>query len=380
MNYLRAAETLTFRSGLTWYRAVAGVWAFTGLMVAGAEGQNTPAEPAVAYHAPTDPGELLKIDEPMRRFFSERLQPHRGRAGQLHALLAAIHQPDGLNFTYDRECTFDARETFRQRRGNCVSYSFLVVAIAREFGFAVSFQYVNKPIQWDRIGNLVISVRHMNVRVDLGHEFYLIDLQPDVLSDTDRTDMQVVSDQRAFAEFYGTAGFFELLHGRPAEALRYTTLATTTDPGCAHAWANRAVVHARFGNLAEARACFERSLQADPKDLFTLEGYVGILQRLGTKEDLQIAAKYERRAQSVRDRNPYYQQRLAERALERGDRGAAEKLLRRAVALKGDEPQFYEQWVQVLHQLGRDDDARRAAAKLEKLRRRLAKDQAPRAP
>lgn len=372
MKILRAKETSPRRFGLALLRVVIGAWSFAGLAPTDAQGQDTPAAPAVVYQVPTDPGELLKVDEPMRRYFGERLLPHRGRADQLRALLKAIHQPDGLNFTYDREQTLDARETFRQRRGNCVSYSFLVVAIAREFGFVVSLQHVNKPLQWDRIGDLVISVRHMNVRVDLGREYYLIDLQPDVLSDTDRTDMRVISDQRAFAEFYGTAGFFELLHGRPAEALRYTTLATTTDPGCAHAWANRAVVHARFGNLGEARACFERSLQADPKDLFTLEGYVGILQRLGSKEDLRIAAKYERRAQSVRNRNPYYQQALAARALERGDWGAAEKLLRRAIALKNDEPQFYEQWVQVLRQLGQADDARRATAKLEKLRYRLA--------
>jgi tetratricopeptide (TPR) repeat protein len=345
-----------------------------------ATGPDTPGQPPVVLQLPTDPRELLKVDEPMRRFFAERLQPHRGRADQLRALLKAIMQPDGLAFTYDRELTLGARETFRQRRGNCVSYSFLVVAVAREFGFEVSFQNIEKPIQWDRIGNLIISVRHMNVRVDLGREYYLIDLQPDVLAETVRTNMRVIRDKRAFAEFYDTAGFFELLHGRPEVAMQYMTLATTIDPDFAHAWANRAVMHIRFGNFVEARACFERSLQADPKDLFSLEGYVGLLQRLGTKDDLRIAAKYERRAQSVRNRNPYYQQALAVRALERGDGKAAEKLLRRAITLKDDEPQFYEQWVQVLLQLNQADDARRAAAKLEKLRQRLAAGRVQQAP
>jgi tetratricopeptide (TPR) repeat protein len=380
MNNLRAPGTFPRRVGLTLLWTVAGAWSFTSLAAADAWGQDVPTEPVVAYHAPTDPGELLKVDEPMRRFFGERMAPHRGRTDQLRALLQAIMQPDGLNFTYDRELTSDARATFRQRRGNCVSYSFLVVAIAREFGFDASFQNVNKRLQWDRIGNLIISVRHMNVRVDLGREYYLIDLQPDVIAETVRADMQVIRDKRAYAEFYDTAGFFELLHGNPEAAMQYMILATTIDPDCAQAWANRAVMHIRFDNLAEARACFERALRADPKDLFTLEGYVGFLQRLGTKEDLRIAAKYERRAQSVRNRNPYYQQALAARALERGDRDAAEKLLRRAIALKGDETQFHEQWVQVLFQLGRDDDARRAAAKLEKLRRRLASDQVKHAP
>lgn len=349
---------------------------FSGLVANGAPGQDTPPEPAVAYHAPTNPDELLKTDEPMRRFFGERIHPRRQRSDQLRELLDAILQPDGLNFTYDFQCTLDARETFRQRRGNCVSFAFLVVAIAREFGFEASFQNVAIPDRWDRIGPLVISVQHMNVRVKAGGELYLIDLRMDVVSGIDRTAIKVVDDKRACAQFYDTLGVFELLHARPAEALRYMMLATSTDPNCAGAWANRASVHSRLGDLAAARSCFERSLQADPRDLFALEGYVSLLQRLGSPEDLRIAAKFERRAQTVRDRNPYHQQHLATRAQEHGDWAAAEKLLRRAIALKDDEPEFHEQLVKVLLQLGRDRAARRAAAKLEKLRRQLAESTA----
>jgi tetratricopeptide (TPR) repeat protein len=253
-----------------------------------------------------------------------------------------------------------------------VSYSFLVVAVAREFGLDASFQDVTTSLQWDRIGALVISIRHMNVRVNIGRTYCLIDLQPEVLADVDEGNLRAISDARAFANFYGTTGFFELLHGRPEEAMRYMTLATTIDPQSPHAWANLAAVHSRGGDLIGARTCFERALQADPRDLFALEGYVGILHRLGTAEDLRIAAKYERRAQAVRDHNPYYQEGLAQRAQAAGDWAAADKLLRRAISLKSAEPRFYEQWIEVLRQLGRDDDARRAAAKLEKLRRRSA--------
>lgn len=369
---VRPSGTFSRRLRSAWLRVATGVWAFVGLAANEAGGQDTPPEPAAIYRAPTAPRELLKVDEPMRRFFAERLKPHHDRADQLRALLDAIHRPDGLNFIYDRELTSDARETFRQRRGNCVSYSFLVVAIAREFGFDASFQNVARPIKWDRIDKLVISVRHMNVRVDLGPEYYLIDLRPDMVSRAVPSDMQVITDERAFAEFYDTAGFFELLHGNPDEAMQLMILATTVDPHCAQAWSNRASMHTHLGNLEEARACFERAIKTDRGDLFALEGYVGILHRLGSKDDLRIAAKYERRAQSVRDRNPYYQQRLAERAQELGDWVAAEKLLRRAISLKRDEPQFHEQRVQALLQLGRADDARRATAKLEKLRLRLA--------
>jgi len=352
----------------------------TCLTVTHAQEPAAPPQPPFVYHAPGDPGELLKIDEPMRRFFADRMLPHTDRADQLRAMLDAIFQPDGLRFTYDRSGTFDARETFRQRRGNCVSFSFLVLAVAREFGFTASFQDVTTPLKWDRIGNVVISVRHMNVRVNLGREYYLIDLQPDILAGAGEANVRTISDERAFADFYGTTGLFALLRGQPQEAMQCMILATATDPQSPHAWSNRAALHSYTGDLVGARACFERALKVDPRNLFALEGYVGILQRLGTPEDLRVAAKFERRAQAVRDRNPYYQQRLAQQAQERGDWVAAERLLRRAIALKTDEPQFQEQWIKVLRQLGRETDARRAAAKLEKLQGRLAAVQVRPAP
>ncbi|MBI2497071.1 MAG: tetratricopeptide repeat protein [Opitutae bacterium] len=349
-----------------------GVLSSPGFAATAAKGPDVPPEPAMAYRVPADPDALLQIDEPVRRFFHERV-PGSSRSGsQLRKLVDTIFRPDGLHFTYDAKSTFDARETFRQRRGNCMSFAFLVVALAREFGFEASFQYVSTPGHWDRYGGIVVSVQHMNVRVKAGGETYLVDLRPDLVPAFDSAALQVAGDERACAEFYDTAGFFQLLHAQQAEALRLMMLAVKTDPTCAGAWANLAALQAHLGDLTDARACFERSLRVDPRGELALEGYVNLLRRLGSPEDLRIAARYERRAQAIRDRNPYYQQGLAERAQAQGDWVTAEKRLRRAIGLKDDEPQFYEQWVTVLRVLGRDDAARRVATKLEKLRRRLA--------
>jgi len=352
-------------------RTTAGALLVSAFAAIEARGQDVPPAPVSVYHAPTDPAELLKVDEPMRRYFRERVPSRVHGGAQLRQLVDAILVPDGLHFAYDVEATFDARETFRQRRGNCLSFAFLIVAVTRDFGYTASFQNATDAFHWDRYGDLVASVHHINVRVETSGESYLVDLRPDLVPGTGFAGMQVIDDERAFAHFYAAVGFFKLLHAQSAEALQFMILATQTDPDCADAWANLGALHSHLGNLPEARACFERSLREDSRGVVAMDGFVSVLQRLGSPEDLQIAAKYERRAQAIRDRNPYYQQCLAARAQERGDWFAAEKLLRRAIALKDDEPRFYEQWVKVLLQLGRDDAARRAATKLEKLRHRL---------
>jgi len=353
-------------------RAVGAALLFAGLAAVAAGEPEVPPAPAPAYHAPTDPGELLKMDEPMRRFFRERLLPGGYGENQLRKLVDAILQPDGLNFAYDTEGVFDAREAFRQRRGNCVSFAFLVVAVAREYGYTVSFQSVASATRWERHGDLILSVNHINVHVEGGGDAYCIDLRPDLTEGLRPHEMQMIEDKRACAQFYYTLGVFNLGHAQTAEALQLMTLATKIDPDCAEAWANLASVQSHLDNLTDARASFERALRADSNCITALDGFVSVLLRLGSPDDRRIAAKYERRAQAIRDRNPYYQQKLAERAQEQGDWIAANKLLRRAIALKDDEPQFYQQQVTVLLKLGRDEDARRVAAKLEKLRLRLA--------
>ncbi|HVU32080.1 MAG TPA: transglutaminase domain-containing protein [Opitutaceae bacterium] len=336
----------------------------------------TPSAPAdvslPAYTPPSDPRELLKIDDTMRHFFSERISAAPGTATRLREIVDAILLPSGLNFAYDAEATLEPRETFRERRGNCVGFSLLVVAIAREFGFEATFQNVDDAAKWNKYGVIVASVLHLNVRVATDDGVYIVDLRPDLLPSLRLDVMREIRDERAFSQFYSNIGFFRLVHGDPAAALRYMILATDVDPAFGPAWTNRANMHARFGDLANARACFERSLRVRRGDYTAVVGLVDVLHRIATPEALKAAEKLERRAQAMRDRNPYYHQYLAERDREREDWLAAEKELKRAIDLKDDEPEFYVELIAVLHRLARDSEEKRIERKLERLRTRLA--------
>lgn len=332
-----------------------------------------PAVPvAPEYQAPEDPRELLRSDDAMRDFFAQRLSRRSSGYHRLSEIVDLILKPEGLDFAYDPQGTFDARETFRRRRGNCASFAFLVVAVTREFGFDASFQTVERPARWDRVGGMVVSVLHLGVRVITHQGTYVVDLEPYVVPPRRPNPMQVVADETACAQFYGNIGFQHLVAGRTDLALRYMTLATKVDPGCASAWANCATLQSRLGHLAEAEAGFRRSLKADPHGEAALDGFVAVLRRLGGEDDLREADRLERRARRIRERNPYYQQELARLAHERGDIVEAERRVRRAIALHRDEPDFYVEWVAVLNELGRTDDARRAARELDRVRDRLA--------
>jgi Tfp pilus assembly protein PilF len=195
-----------------------------------------------------------------------------------------------------------------------VSYAFLIAAVAREYGFDARFQLVDREPRWERFGDVVITARHLDVLVTLSDGSYVVDPEPNVAMSNQQA-MRVITDETAFSQFYCNAGVEHLVRGRTLEAQRYLALATRIAPGNAAAWANLGTLDARLGRLAAAKADFERSLQLDRRGETAIDGYVTVLRRLGTADDLRRADKLERRAQAIRARNPYYQQasaRLAE--------------------------------------------------------------------
>lgn len=336
--------------------------------------ETTPAAapvPGAVYEPSADVRELLAVDDEMRAFFASRVNRHGHEHEILHDIVVAILRPGELGFVYDPEGTYDARETFRRRRGNCQGFAFLAIAMAREYRLRVAFQDIGTLQIWNRFDRFIATVRHTNVRMIGYGEDYIIDLRPDLGRPTFGNDRYVVKDERAFAHFYTTAGFFRLVHGDCEGARRLMQRATEVDASSAIVWSNLGNLHLQLGELAPARASFERSLRIEPKMDDALTGLVRVLRMQGGAADLALAAKHERRAQAYRERNPYYVHHLGLQARARGDAVAAEQLLRRAIRLKKDEPLFHEELVALLRGAGREDEARRAEARLAKVRQEL---------
>ncbi|HVZ64791.1 MAG TPA: tetratricopeptide repeat protein [Lacunisphaera sp.] len=352
--------------------AVAGLLAFDPVMGMVPE----PDHPAIAgeteadrgYWPPEDIRQLLAVDEPMKRFFDARVEPTGTESERLLEIVDAIVRPDGLAFAYESEGTYDAREAFRRRRGNCASFAFLVAAVARAQDLPVQFQDIESFQRWDRFGHFIASVRHTNVRMATDRAVYVVDLRPDQAPAQVADTRYVVRDERAFAHFYSTVGFFRLVRGDTAGALRLMELGAATDPRSPVVWSNLGNVHAQRGDLAEARTCFERTLHLSSRDMAALVGLVGVLQRQGRPEDAGLVAKYARRVEAYRDRNPYYHYQLAKEAAGTGDWAAAEKNLRRAIRLKEDEDLFHEELAAALRQLGRPGEAEKEERRVDEIR------------
>jgi len=340
-------------------------------------GTDASAGPPPAVHAapfafPADDRELLALDDEMQRFFSARIDARAIKSARLNQIITAILGEQGLQFVYEKGGNYSARETYRRRRGNCLSFSLLAVAVARAYGLTARFCEVNTYPRWDRFGNLVTEIRHLNVRVWAGVEQFELDPLPTAERQAPVATAKVISDARAFTHFYNNLGVARLAEGAAADAQALFDRALAADSTAAFVWANKGSALRLAGDLAGAHDCLERALREDSTELAALSSLADLYAQTG---QLKQAAKLVKKVEGYRLRNPYYLSFLARAEYTRGQYPEAEGHLRRAIAIKDDEPEFYELRILVAQGLGRTADAQRWAAKLQALQARSGQAQ-----
>jgi Flp pilus assembly protein TadD len=278
--------------------------------------------------------DVLAVSPEMQAFLDAHVTT-AGGAARLRQLGFAIIEDHTFELEYD-ETTRTAAETFRTRRGNCLSFSNMFVALARRLGLDVRYQEVDVPPDWSFRNNAFVLNRHINVLVDLGREgervvdFNMTDFRASY-------DRRTISDARARAHFYNNIAVEHMQAGDTAAALAYFRKAIENDPLFSPAWTNLGILHRRQGRLAYAEAAYLQALRVDKGDLLAMSNLASLYERQG---DEAGAARYRDRVRDHRQRNPYYRFQLAQQAFRALDYDAAIGHLKYAVSQKKNEDQF----------------------------------------
>jgi Flp pilus assembly protein TadD len=281
--------------------------------------------------------DILGLDADMRRFVAERMAPpSRPSRWRLRELLRVLLHDAGFVIEYD-ERTYTAAETFRLHRANCLAFTNLFVALAREAGLSVHFQEVEVPPDWSLSGGLLIQNRHMNTRVDVGGrgeqvvDFNMADFRASYAR-------RVISDERARAHYYSNVGVERMEAGEPLLALLNFRKAIAADPQFVPAWINLGALYQRARQPDWAEAAWRHALDVAPRELVALSN----LERLYRAEGRFPEADALRgRIEQHRRQNPYYRYQLAEAAFAAANYDDTIAHLRFAISHKKNEDRFY---------------------------------------
>lgn len=309
-----------------------------------------------------DAGEILAVDDDMRSFIAEYVDPGDSRYLKLQQLLRAVISDGSFGLVYD-ERTHTAAGTFYARAGNCLSFTNMFIAMAREVGLEVSYQEVDIPPDWSMNGDAYVMGRHVNVKVDLGStREHVVDFNIDDFRTT--YERREISDERAYAHFFSNKGVEQMQAGNNTAAFQYFHAALEFDREFAQVWNNLAALYGRTGHPVYAEAAYLEALRLDPDELLAMSNLARLYEAQGEAE---LADFYRGRVVYHRDRNPYYQYELARQAFLERDYEQAIEYLEKAVRKKQWEDSFYFLMGLSYLQLGDERQARRWLEKAEEV-------------
>jgi Flp pilus assembly protein TadD len=279
--------------------------------------------------------DVLAVSAEMQDFLRAHVAQTASRLPRLRQLGHAIIRDSAFRLKYD-ETTRTASATFHTHQGNCLSFSNMFVAMARQVGLSAHFQEVDTPPDWSFRDESFVLNRHVNVVVDLGKEGeHVVDINMEDFRTS--YDRRTISDARALAHYYNNVAVERMQADDTASALGYFRKAVANDPAFSPAWTNLGILYLRKGHTAHAEAAYLEALKADAGDLAAVSNLAGLYDRLGDRDQ---AAVYRNRAIDHRQRNPYYRFRLAREAFMAQNYDAAIGHLKYALSQKRDEDQF----------------------------------------
>jgi tetratricopeptide (TPR) repeat protein len=340
-----------------------------------------PIVPVVQATPPPAAQELLEIPPELRHMLQQRVvRRSQSQPERLQRLIEMMFDPDGLGLQYGASETHSVAGSFATRRINCLSFTLMFVALARQAGLEVRAQEVGGVLSWHEKDGIAYNYGHLNAQVRMDGRIVTIDLDRSIL--VDRRGPRMIADARLFAHYYNNRAVELMAQGQRGMARAYFRQALRGDPGLVDAWNNLGLLDGMEHAYAAAAADYAQALELDPQHAAALSNAFNLYRRTGEQD---AAAQMLARLQQVRARDPFHQYTLAAEAERRGDHVAAGRLYARAIALYPQAHQFHfglarvallsgdhvlaERELRLAHSLGPPSEQQRYQAKLDGLRR-----------
>ena len=316
-----------------------------------------PAPAPVAAMDTAPPTQVMALPPALQaRLRAEVLADNPSQTRRLDRLADFMFDPQGLGMVYAEDATYSVEQAYATRTANCLSFTLLFLALAREAGLDAYPQEVGETLAWRQHEGVIYRNNHVNAGVRIGGRVFVVDVAGDSI--IAKKIPARVSDRRLLAHYYNNLAVNDLEIGKTASALRNMATALELDPDYAPHWSNAGVLHLRDGDAEAAEQAYTKALDLDPLDASTLFNMAGLSHRNG---DRRREAEFRRRLARVQQKDPFHHFLQAKDFERVGDYPRAIEHYRRAIRLHRGEHRFYSALAHAYLQAG---DTRRAAKAL----------------
>ena len=329
-------------------------WVLAAALALGAQDPPAPQE----YVTPA-PSELLAMPPELKEraraeIVAGRLTP-RERLERIARFVASTH---GLDVAYQGTANTTVAETYATRQANCLGFTLLFLALAREAGLYAFAQDAGETLVWHEVGGTIVRSEHVNAGVVIDGERYTLDVGGEVVFGLHAPVF--ISDETLFARYYNNVAVAHHIQGARAAARREMALALELDPRSSQQWSNAGVLALHEGDIPAARRAYMTALSLDSSNASALLNMVTLARRTG---DTAGETAWRRRLERVQRRDPVHQFILGLDAERNGDYARAIAQYRRAIRLHRGEHRFYSALGRAYLLAGDPQGARHALAR-----------------
>ena len=278
----------------------------------------------------------LLIDAEMRNFVASDIATIRSKRWRIQALVNKLADNGYYTNYYDAGLTQSARDTFRKKRGNCLSFTHMFIALAREAGLQAHYELVHAPPMYTVNDGVLEHQVHIRVRITLPRR---MNAKRSVSVDFNRRnisefDGRIVSDDFAKSLHFANNAIEAWRNSDDATAFPNIVKAINLAPRHPDHWVNLATFYSRRGMAQEAFSINRHALFLDPYHTIALSG---VLQNTEGKEFDRAKALIDRQ----RRNNAYYQFAMAQRAVSNNDLWDALRFVDRSLELNKRNHRFF---------------------------------------
>ena len=322
------------------------------------------APSVAAQETPPAPSQVMAIPPALRDALHDAVTARsRSPESRLELLMRFLFESDGgLGMRYDHTATLTVEEAYRTRRANCLTFTMLSLALAREVGIEAHAQRMDEVLSWRQENMHLVRSDHVNTGVRVLHRRFTIDVaSDDILT---RDPPREISDQALLALYYSNRAMEIAIGGNYIGAAPYMAASLALDPTSPGSLNNAGVVAMRSGDLPAAERYYRAALQRDADHWGALANLSQLYERQG---DIARAQPLRARSERVLARDPFHQFMAGHRAESAGDYAAAVKRYRRAIRLHSGEHRFHSALARALMHQGETRQAVRALTRARDL-------------
>ncbi len=213
-------------------------------------------------------------------------------------------------FPYETGHSTIAAETWRRKRGDCLSLLVLAYSMAKAMELPVKMQEVRVPPIFDRYGGVDYVAGHVNLLIKNGGRLQLvegfgigdviIDFEPQIGS---HREGSALTEDAILARFFNNLAAQYLAEGKLDLAYAHFKAAILTDASFSPSYANLALLYKRQGFLPSAERLLLQSIALNDDDDIAKHSLLQLLLSQGRNTE---ALSYAKLLEARREKNPYY--------------------------------------------------------------------------